>query len=132
MQKPAVVILGVDHKIQQRKGPCSIYAAKQAEFLVTLSSLQAFHSFELIAEELVKPSSTLARVFCEERCIKYQLIDIDEDIKAKIEHVPGGLVYDDLKSTYEPSEYPQYQAAWILIREFHMFKTFIKHMNAAR
>lgn len=121
---PILKLLGCYHQLQVQ--PCSNGFANDSR-LYKDTLVELFPGLSIVGEEAGDMENTIAKAMAEAFHCQYHNLDIPRSVKEHIEYVPEGqqVPNDDGTGIVIANNWPQYRKAWGLVREFHMFKTFL-------
>jgi len=126
--KPKLVILGCYHEIQ-RAAVVPQYEADQQFLRSLIPELIEQHNIQFIGEETKQGQESIAAEIATRRGIRYVNIDIPLDVQHQIKTRPSTIYNEDKRVVESIVHSDKYSKAWNLVREYHMYRTFMEQLG---
>lgn len=128
-ERPKVVLLGCFHQAQFLipREVQSCWCQPSADFAECLKTVVNKYGITFIGEEAAQAQDRVssAATLAEARAIRYKNIDIPQCAQAQIQVRPrDGTDSNGQHVNYEGKD--EYRIAWDLVREYHMYQTFLE------
>jgi hypothetical protein len=122
--KPVVAVLGCEHRVQ------IVETEADPSFRHLVEAVIEQHGVRFIGEEAEQGKRSIAKDIAASRKLRYRNIDIPQAVQSEI-RLPPHMKFNGTTGLVEVVvNSDKYALAWNLVREHHMYKTFLEEIRA--
>lgn len=118
-EKRTIIILGCEHRVQLAETESS------PAFRQLVESIVEQHGVQLVGEEAEQGKRSIAQEIAETRNVTYLNVDIRDAVQCQIRRPPHMKFNRKTRLVEVVVDSDKYALAWNLVREHHMYKTFV-------
>ena len=105
------------------------YEADQRQFRELIEDVVSGHGIKFVGEEAKQGKRSIAEDIAAFSGIRYANIDIPLDVQEKIQKQPADVFNDEKLEWESLLKSDKYAKAWNLVREFHMYRSFLQTLH---